>query len=130
MGKLVCENGRLVLYRLDENERTFCKTSKEGFAQPKCTVEEVETDGQNEQHIGVLKAFAGKILRGTPLVAEGTEGIRGLTLSNAMHLSSWLDKMVEIPFDEDLFLSELNKKRAVSKKKTGSGVVFDTTGTY
>ena len=130
MGKLVCENGKLMLYRLDENERTFCKTSKEGFAQPKCTVEEVETDGQNEQHIGVLKAFAGKILHGTPLVAEGTEGIRGLTLSNAMHLSSWLDKMVEIPFDEDLFLEELNKKRAVSKKKTGSGVVFDTTGTY
>lgn len=130
MGKLVCENNKLLLYRLSENERTFCKTAKEGFAQPECTVEEVETDGQNEQHVGVLKAFAGRILHGTPLVAEGTEGIRGLTLSNAMHLSSWLDKMVEIPFDEELFLQELNKKRATSRKKTGSGVVFDTTGTY
>lgn len=130
MGKLVCEGGKLLLYRLSENERTFCKTSKEGFAQPKCELEEVETDGQNEQHVGVLKAFAARILHGTPLVAEGTEGIRGLTLSNAMHLSSWLDQMVEIPFDEELFLRELNKKRATSKKKTGSGVVFDTAGTY
>lgn len=130
MGKLVCEGGKLLLYRLDENERVFCKTSKEGFAQPHCTLEDVETDGENEQHVGVMKAFAGRILHGTPLVAEGTEGIRGLTLSNAMHLSSWLDQMVEIPFDEELFLQELNKKRAGSRKKTGSGIVFDTTGTY
>lgn len=130
MGKLVCEGGKLLLYRLDENERVFCKTSKEGFAQPHCTLEEVETDGENEQHVGVMKAFAGRILHGTPLVAEGTEGIRGLTLSNAMHLSSWLDQMVEIPFDEELFLQELNKKRAGSRKKTGSGIVFDTRGTY
>lgn len=130
MGKLVCENGRLMLYRLSENERTFCRTSREGFAKPEYTLEEVETDGQNEQHIGVLKAFAGKILRGTPLVAEGTEGIRGLTLSNAMYLSAWLDRMVEIPFDEELFLKELNKRRETSGKKTGSGVVFDTKGTY
>jgi hypothetical protein len=63
-------------------------------------------------------------------VAEGAEGIRGLTLSNAMHLSSWLDKTVVLPIDEDLFLAELNKRRAQSKKKTGNGVTFDTSGSY
>ena len=31
-------------------------------------------------------------------------------LSNAMHLSSWLGKDVELPFNEDLYLSELNKR--------------------
>ena len=60
----------------------------------------METDGQNEQHVGVLNAFAGKILRGTPLIAEGHEGLNGLTISNAMHLSAWLGKPVEIPFDD------------------------------
>lgn len=130
MGKLVCENGKLMLYKLSENERTFCKTAKGGFDTPECTVTEVETDGENEQHVGVLKAFAGRILHGTPLVAEGLEGINGLTLSNAMHLSSWLKREVEIPFDEDLFLEELNKRRRESRKKEGSGVVFDTEGSY
>ncbi len=130
MGKLVCENGKLMLHKLSENERTFCKTAKGGFDTPECTVTEVETDGENEQHIGVLKAFAGRILHGTPLVAEGLEGINGLTLSNAMHLSSWLKREVEIPFDEDLFLEELNKRRRESRKKEGSGVVFDTEGSY
>ncbi len=130
MGKLICENGKLMLHRLAENERTFCKTSKEGFGMPECHVEEVETDGLNEQHQGVMKAFAERILHGTPLIAEGTEGIRGLTLSNAMHLSSWLDKTVELPFDEDLFLEELDKRRASSRQKEDKDVVFDTEGTY
>ena len=130
MGKLVCENDKLTLHKLAVSERTFCKTAKGGFDKPDCTVTEVETDGLNEQHVGVMKAFAGRILRGTPLVAEGVEGIRGLTLSNAMHLSSWLDKEIELPFDEDLFLSELNKRRAASRKKEGSGAVFDTEGSY
>jgi len=130
MGKLVCENGKLMLHKLSENERTFCKTAKGGFDTPECTVTEVETDGENEQHVGVLKAFAGNILHGTPLIADGIEGIRGLTLSNAMHLSSWLGHPVEIPFDEDLYLEELNKRRADSRKKEDSDVVFDTAGSY
>ncbi|MGL6216703.1 MAG: Gfo/Idh/MocA family protein [Lacrimispora sphenoides] len=130
MGKLVCENGKLMLHKLAENERIFCKTAKGGFDTPECTVTEVETDGENEQHVGVLKAFAGRILHGTPLIAEGVEGINGLTLSNAMHLSSWLKKEVEIPFDEYLFLEELNKRRSESRKKEGTGVVFNTEGSY
>ncbi|HEX3021566.1 MAG TPA: gfo/Idh/MocA family oxidoreductase, partial [Lachnospiraceae bacterium] len=92
---------------------------------------EVNTDGENPQHVGVLKAFAGKILHGTPLVAEGVEGIHGLMLSNAMHLSSWLKQPVTIPFDEDLFLAELNKLRAASRLKENiSEVTFTTEGSY
>lgn len=130
MGKVVCEHGKLILDKLSDNINDFCKTEKEGFKQPERTRIEVETDGKNEQHMGVLKAFADHILTGAPLVADGTEGIRGLTLSNAMHLSSWLDKTIEIPFDEELFLAELNKKRAKSKVKEDAGIVFDTAGTY
>jgi hypothetical protein len=90
----------------------------------------VETDGQNEQHNGVLKAFGEHILRGAPLIANGSEGIFGLTLSNAMHLSSWLEKPVELPFDEYLFLKELDKRRISSHMKTASDVTFDTSSSY
>ena len=130
MGKIVCENGKLIFDRLKENEREFCRTSENGFAKPETEHTEIETDGMNEQHIGVFKAFADRILNGGPLIAEGREGINGLTLSNAMYLSSWLDKTVDIPFDEDLFLQELDKRRKLSKKKEDKGIVFDTKGTY
>lgn len=129
-GRIVCENGKLLFDQLSVNEREFCKTDKEGFKKPDMKRIEIETDGINEQHAGVLKAFADHILTGGPLVARGEEGIRGLTISNAMHLSSWLKETVTLPIDEDLFLAELNKKRACSKKKEDKGIVFDTTGTY
>ena len=129
-GKLVYEAEKLTLYRLAENERTFCKTAKGGFDKPACTVEELDVTGDYPQHAGVMNAFAGRILRGTPLVAEGCEGIRGLTLSNAMHLSSWLGRPVELPLDEDLFLAELEKRCAGSREKQAKEVVFDTKGTY
>lgn len=130
LGKLVCENDKLTFWKLAQDEREFCRTATEGFAQPQCQQVEVETDGENLQHVGVLNAFAGKILHGTPLVAEGTEGLGGLTLSNAMHLSSWLGRAVDIPFDEELFLSELNNRRATSRKKESKDITFSTEGTY
>jgi predicted dehydrogenase len=130
MGKLVCENNTLTQFLLAENEREFCKKAKGGFDTPVCTERLVETDGQNEQHIGVLKAFGEHILHGTPLVANGAEGIFGLTLSNAMHLSSWLEKPLTLPLDEDLFLTELDKRRARSKLKIATGAVFDTSSSY
>ena len=130
LGKLVCENDKLTFWKLAQDVREFCRTATEGFAQPQCQQVEVETDGENLQHVGVLNAFAGKILHGTPLVAEGTEGLGGLTLSNAMHLSSWLGRAVDIPFDEELFLSELNKRRATSRKKESKDITFSTEGTY
>ena len=130
LGKLVCENDKLIFWKLAQDEREFCRTATEGFAQPQCQQVEVETDGENLQHVGVLNAFAGTILHGTPVVAEGTEGLGGLTLSNAMHLSSWLGRAVDIPFDEELFLSELNKRRATSRKKESKDITFSTEGTY
>lgn len=129
--KLVSENGQLMMFKMEENERDFCFTSKEGFAKPAGEWITVETPGENTQHNGVLTAFASAILNGKDLIAKGQEGINGLTLSNAMHLSAWLDRKVILPLDEELFLEELNMRRKLSKKKsTVSETTFDTTGTY
>ena len=129
-GKIVCEDGKLIFDKLKVNEREFCKTEKNGFAKPEMERIVVETDGMNEQHVGVLKAFANKIQGKGELIAEGTEGIRALSLSNAMYLSSWLGETVTLPVDEEIFLRELNKRRKLSKNKEDGGVVFDVKGTY
>lgn len=129
--KIVCEDNELKVFELNVSERETCFNSPNGFPKAEGKWIDVETDGLNLQHVGVLNAFAGRILHGTSLVAEGKEGINGLTLSNAMHLSSWLGKTIELPLDEDLFLEELNKKRQNSKKKdTVVETTFDTAGTY
>ena len=74
----------------------------------------------------VLNAFAAHILRGEPLVADGREGIRGLMLSNAMHLSSWTGKPVHLPIDEGEFARLLAEKRLHSRKKQVKEVTFAT----
>ena len=127
---LICEGGQLTIKQLAVDEREWCRTCPEGFKRPACIVVPVETDGLNEQHVGVLNAFAAHILRGEPLVADGREGVNGLMLSNAMHLSSWLGQKVSLPIDEALFKQELDKRRAASRVKTGESVVSDTRGTY
>ncbi|MHA7269692.1 Gfo/Idh/MocA family protein [Arthrobacter sp. HLT1-20] len=62
------------------------------------------------QHAGVLENFAANILDGTPLLAPGSDGINGVRLANAIHLSSWQGKEVPLDFDEDEYLSLLNKR--------------------
>ena len=129
--KLVAEDDRLSVLEYEMTEQEFSRTNTEPFGTVRAKEIEVDTSGQNEQHIGVVNAWGGAILRGEPLVAGGAEGILGLTLSNAMHLSSWLGKAVEIPFDEELFYTELMKRVQASKRKESGKTVFaDTSSTY
>ncbi|MCL2604972.1 MAG: Gfo/Idh/MocA family oxidoreductase [Defluviitaleaceae bacterium] len=109
-GKLVCEHGKLVHYRLSAGEREFNRTNKEMWGAPKWERIEVDCPGEYTQHVGVLIDFVKTINGEGKLIARGEEGINGLTISNAMHLSSWTGKTIELPLDEDLFLEELNKR--------------------
>ena len=100
---------------LEVNEREHCVTAK-GFTAPpfKPTVK-VDTDGPNPQHAGICNNVANTILGLEELYAPASDGICGVQLANAMLLSTWLDKEVEIPFDDELFYEELKKRIAISK---------------
>ena len=51
------------------------------------------------------------MLKGTPLIAPGEDGIKGLSISNAIHLSSWTGgDWVDLPIDGDLFYEKLKEK--------------------
>ena len=122
-GKILVEGSKKVtVSRLKESENelnkrmTFADVANlfrgEGMSDL-MDVEEFEIPDQwGTQHINVMINFTEAILEGKDLLAPGTDGIRGVTLANAMHLSSWLGKDIELPFDEDLFLSELEKRKA------------------
>ena len=131
--KLLVENDRLYLEEFSVPEPEWSASNKEPFASMPAKKSIVETDGLNPQHTGVVNAWGGAILRGEPLVADGREGIRGLMLSNAMHLSGFLGREVTMPIDEDLFYAELKKRIATSRRmETGpaGNVVADLSNTY
>jgi hypothetical protein len=72
------------------------------------------------QHINIIRNFSKAVLFGESLIAPGLEGINGLTLSNAVYLSSWKGKEIVLPINEDEFIKELEKRKEeekVSNKK-------------
>lgn len=129
-GKLVCENNVLTFTKLEMPEREFNATYRGGFGEPKKTVLTVETDGKNPQHVGILNNFANAILGLEPLFVDGREGIHGVELMDAMLLSTWKDRTVTLPIDDDEYWDELQKHIAVSRLKTAGDRVLDTEGTY
>lgn len=111
-GRIVSEDGALSVYELEGKEREFCRNAEEAFGKPAGHSVPVQPKGENLQHLGILRNFAEAVLNGQPLIAPGCEGLNSLMLSNAMYLSSWLDRPVQLPVDEELFMKELNRKKA------------------
>lgn len=130
--KIVADYNGLSVLEFDMSEPEFSKTNTVPFGNVGAHKVELQLDGENPQHDGVIRAWGGAILRGEPLVAHGSEGIYGLTISNAIHLSAWLGKEIDVAtLDEELFYSELQKRVATSRRKTNvTEQVADTSGTY
>lgn len=80
------------------------------MAQPECWECKVPIEDQEQGHHVVTQNWVDAIVNRTPLLAPGEEGIKGLTLSNAMYLSSWIDDWVELPINEDVFYERLQNK--------------------
>ncbi|MBE6594608.1 MAG: Gfo/Idh/MocA family oxidoreductase [Ruminococcaceae bacterium] len=115
-GKLVAENKKLTYTKLAVGAKEYSNTTDKKFGEMDKTVEEVELDGLNEQHIGILNNFTAAILGKEPLYVSGVEGIDGVEIMDAMLLSSFLGKAVELPIDDDLYLAELQKRIDASDK--------------
>ena len=128
--KLTVENGKLLLEELAMSDREFNAVNTNPYGKVEFTAREVETDGENPQHVGVLNAWAKAILGQGDLVADGREGIHGLGLANAMYLSAFLGQEVQLPIDEDLYVQELQKRVATSRRKETRPVFVNDRGDY
>ena len=115
-GKLVFENDKLFFTELEISEREHCFATNMTFRAPDLlpTVE-IELEGENSQHAGVCNNFIDAILGRDALFAPVEDGLNGVILANSMLLSTWLDKTIDLPFDDELFYEELKKRIAVSK---------------
>ena len=131
LGTLLCEGGKLKMTKLSEDERKFCFEAQSNFATPEKEVFEVETDGENPQHLGIFRNFTNTLLGKEELFVKGEEGLLGVELMDACLLSEWLGRTVELPIDDELYLSELKKRIATSRRKEHvTDTVADTEGTY
>lgn len=129
-GKVVVEDGKLRFWRLRESETEFNARWENGFGEPECWEVTIPVAPECSEHHVITANFAAAVLHGTPLLAPGTDGIHGLTLSNAMHLSTWTDDWVDLSFDEALFKKLLDERIASSIDKQVESKTLDASGTW
>lgn len=131
-GKLLCEGGKLYFYKNEADSQEYSAVSDSGFAKPKCEMIEVETDGLNPQHSGIINNFTRALLGKEEFFVDGVEGINGVELMNAIEFSGWHGGVrVELPVGEEEYIAELNEKRKTSRLKTQTvESVSDTAGTF
>ncbi len=130
-GKAVLEDGQLTFHRTVSGVADFLKTSKGGFDRPETWRCEIPSGGPGEEHKGITKAYVQAILKGTPLVANGVEGIHSLQISNAMLLSAWTDAWANLPVDGDAFHAELQARiKNSTYKKAADGKTMSVDGTF
>ena len=134
MGKLVVENNKLVFFRNVISEREHNRINTKPFAAPECWKCEIPVDfSGGKQHIGILQNFTNAIEKGEKLLAPGEEGIFGLTISNAIHLSGWTGETVDVKnFPDDRFYAILQEKikNSTVVKSERQVVVEDNSNTY
>lgn len=133
-GKIVVENDTIHFSRNRIGEHEFNATWQNVFGSPEhweIVVPPAKAPALRD-HMGIFANFASAVLHGTPLLAPGCEGIRGLSISNAMHLSDWTGTMVDpTHLDEALFKKLLDEHIANSTmKKDDASVTLDVTGTH
>lgn len=130
-GKIVIEEDQLKFWRTVMDETEWNDTYQGGFGEPE--VWEIKIPVVFDGHTGhkkVTQNFVNHILYGEALISPAEDGIYGISISNAIHLSSWTESWVTLPIDEDKFLEELTKRVEGSKEKTVEEQVLDTDGTY
>ncbi len=117
-GALIFDSYKLTFRQLSEDEREYCFNDKETTGTKlKVTEIPVPIYGKPPQHSGIMRNVVDTLLGLDELYADGFEGINGVALANAMHLSDWEDRMVSLPIDGNRYLKHLKKKIAASKKK-------------
>ncbi len=113
-GRLVSEGGKLTFVRTRKSVREVNQKSPEMFVHVESWNIDIDCkSGKPEGHKVVTQAFVNGILKGTPLLAEGVDGVRGLEIGNAMLMAGLTRQPVDLPIDGDKFdgfIEDLKKK--------------------
>jgi predicted dehydrogenase len=115
-GKLVFEDGSLMFTRNESSMLDFIQTCPGSFDKVDNQTSEVEYEHHGEAgHRIMVRNFCDAILTGASLLAAGVEGIRGLTLGNAIMLSAFLNQPVDVPFADEVYAEKIAELARTSR---------------
>ena len=110
-GRLCVEGTAWVTLDLNEmSTEEFAVANQIPFAPLPHHLEEVPITPNPEPYQTVLRRFADHLRNGTPMVADGQDGLRAVQLTNAAYLSSWTQRKLRLPVNNARFLQGLEQK--------------------
>jgi len=111
-GRLTVEEASRVFF--DENELSteeFGRVNTVKFAGIPHAVREIELEEPGNLYQQVLRNFGDHLLNGTPLYADGRDGLREVQLANGVYVSGWEEKRVQLPVADERYLAGLKVKQ-------------------
>jgi predicted dehydrogenase len=121
-GAIVATGGKLHFRRIRGSADDLLRNSPESFPSPETWDIDIPFKTAPEGHRIVTDNFVKAILKNDPLIAPGTEGVKGLEIGNAMLMAGLTRTPVALPMDAaayDEFLSDLTRKYG-GKKQLGT----------
>lgn len=109
-GKVVFEDDRLVFHKNAQAMTEFSRTTTDPFGAPEVETIEFADLNHGRQHMGVVENFVEAVLNGKPLIAPAQDGLASVELANAMLMSAFENRPIDLPIDAEAYASHLKKK--------------------
>lgn len=116
-GSVVVESGEIRWARTEVPVSQYCADPNSRPGHPPIWNVTVPYSAEKTGHIGIIQNVVNSILHGEPLLSPASEGIYSVELANAMLLSTFLGKPVDLPMDGSIYEAELQKRICESKAR-------------
>ena len=120
-GRITVTDGAKIHFQRNRQPMSkFCMEAEAAFAMPESWHMEIPVDATGGQHVEILQNFTNAILKGEKLLSPADQGIHSVELANAILLSTWQDKTIELPMssaDYERLLTEKGNASTFQKSK-------------
>jgi predicted dehydrogenase len=131
-GALCFDGERLRLTTNEPGTLEYSSTTRDMFGMPVATTQDITPERTLNQHVAIMANFTAAILRDEPLLAPAAAGLNSLALANAMLLSTWEHRVIELPLDAARYQQQLAQRIAHSqlRDKAALPVNIDISASY
>lgn len=116
-GQLTMEGNKITFRENQPSIDEFARTNTEKFARIPYTVHEEVYDAQVNPYGIIMENFAEHLMKGTPLLADGWDGLRQVQLANAVYVSGWEERKVAVPVAEERYLDGLALRQEMERNR-------------
>jgi predicted dehydrogenase len=117
-GRLILEGDSISFTRNEVEASEYSRTATQAFSQPATWDVRIPANGHGGQHVEIIQNFVDAIVDGAPLIAPAAEGMHSVEMANAMLLSTFEDRTIELPMDSAVYESKL--KELITRSRGGA----------